>query len=465
MRHGRDILDEHRLHLAPDAQGAGQRAAVGRDDGRFAGGIDLRQTQRIDGAQHLDEILETVARPRVAVRLESQDQAASREGTAGSGQRGGHFDRVVAVVIDQREAATARQGHLAITLEAATDPLELGQGLDDGFVGYLHLGGHGDGGQGVEHVVHARRVEHDGQAARRAVDPDAGEAHAAIFGHHILGVEVVFLRQAVGDGLLRHARQDVADIGIIAAHHGDAVERQAVEKIDEGRLQALEVVAVGFHVVGVDIGDHRNDRRQEQKRGIRLVGLGHQEVAAAQSGIGAGGVQATTNDEGRIDTAFGQDTGHQAGRRRLAVRAGDGDAAFQAHQLGQHLGARHDRDLLLSGGDHFRVVGLDGGGHDQRVRAGNIRGGMADHHLDAFAFEAAGRRAGRYIRAADVEVEVGEHFGNAAHARTADADEVDVLDLVFHLAISVQSCATASAASGLARLRAFSAISSNWLRE
>ncbi len=99
------------------------------------------------------------------MRLESQHQAAAGEGTAGSGQRGGHFDRVMAVVVDQREAATGRQGDFAITLEAAADTLELGQGLDDGFVGHPHLGGHGDGGQGVEHVVHARRVEHDGQAA------------------------------------------------------------------------------------------------------------------------------------------------------------------------------------------------------------------------------------------------------------------------------------------------------------
>jgi hypothetical protein len=52
-----------------------------------------------------------------------------------------------------------------------------------------------------------------------------------------------------------------------------------LQEIDEGLLQALEVVAVGFHVVGVDVGDHRNHRRQEQEGGIGLVGLGHQEIA------------------------------------------------------------------------------------------------------------------------------------------------------------------------------------------
>ncbi len=66
---------------------------------------------------------------------------------------------------------------------------------------------------------------------------------------------------------------------------------------------------------------------QEQERGVGLVGLGHQEVAPAQAGVGAGGVQLATDDEGRVETAFGQDTGHQAGGGGLAVRAGDGDAA------------------------------------------------------------------------------------------------------------------------------------------
>ncbi len=465
MRHGRDILDEHRLHLAGNAQGAGQRTAVGGNDGRFPGGVDVGQAQRIDGAQHLDEILEAIARPRVAVRLESQHQTAPREGAAGGGHGGGHFDRVVAIIIDQRETATSRQCHFAIALEAAVDTLEFGQRLDDGLVGDLHFGGDGDGSQSIEHVMHARGVEYDGQAGRRAIDAHAVEAHLAVGRNNILGVEVVVLRQAVGDDLLRHARQDVADIGVIAADHGHAVERQAVQEIDEGRLQALEVVAVGFHVVGVDVGDDRDDRRQEQEGRIRFVGLGHQEITAAQAGVGAGGVQPAADDEGGVDATLGQDAGHQAGRRRLAMRSGDGDATLQAHQFGQHLGSRHDRDFLLAGSDHFRIVGLDGRRHNQCIGAGDVGGGMADHHRDTFAFQAAGRRAGGDVGTADIEIEVGEHFGDAAHARTANTDEVDVLDLVFHLAISVQSWATASAASGLAWLRAFSAISSSWARE
>ena len=44
--------------LPRDAQRARQRAAVGRDDRRFAGRIDLGQQQRVGAGQHLDEVLE-----------------------------------------------------------------------------------------------------------------------------------------------------------------------------------------------------------------------------------------------------------------------------------------------------------------------------------------------------------------------------------------------------------------------
>ena len=102
--HLADLVDEHRLDLAGDAQRARQRAAVGGDDRRLAGGIDLGQQHRVGAAQHLDEVLEAVARARVAVRLEGEHEAPARERAARRGQRRGHLDRVVAVVVDQREA-------------------------------------------------------------------------------------------------------------------------------------------------------------------------------------------------------------------------------------------------------------------------------------------------------------------------------------------------------------------------
>ena len=47
LRHVGDVVDEHRLDLAGHAQRARQRAAVGGDDRRLAGRIDLGQQHRV----------------------------------------------------------------------------------------------------------------------------------------------------------------------------------------------------------------------------------------------------------------------------------------------------------------------------------------------------------------------------------------------------------------------------------
>jgi hypothetical protein len=49
-------------------------------------------------------------------------------------------------------------------------------------------------------------------------------------------------------------------VGIVAADHGHAVERQPVQEIEEGLFEPGEIVAVGLHVVGVDVGHDRNHR-------------------------------------------------------------------------------------------------------------------------------------------------------------------------------------------------------------
>ena len=61
--------------------------------------------------------------------------------------------------------------------------------------------------------------------------------------------------------------------------------RAGLQEIDEGLLQPREVVAVGLHVVGVDVGDHRDHRLQVQERGVGLVGLDDDEFARAQARI------------------------------------------------------------------------------------------------------------------------------------------------------------------------------------
>ncbi len=100
-------LDENGLDLAGHAHRARERAPVRRDDRRFAGRIDVGQHERIDGREHLDEVLEQIARARVAMRLEREDEPPPGKASARGSDRRGHLDRVMTVVVDQRVGAAA----------------------------------------------------------------------------------------------------------------------------------------------------------------------------------------------------------------------------------------------------------------------------------------------------------------------------------------------------------------------
>src|SRR6185369_17324448 len=130
-----------------------------------------------------------------------------------------------------------------------------------------------------------------------------------------------------------------------------------------------------------------------EERGVRLVGLDHDVIAATELGVGTRAVQATADDEGRVQPAFGQDAGYQTGGGRLAVRTGYGYALLQAHELGQHHRARHHWNLALARGHHFGVVRLHGSGSDDRVGADHMTGRVAQVGLDSQTFQASQRGA------------------------------------------------------------------------
>ena len=461
MRNVSDVFDEDRFDLSGHAQGARQGTAVGGDDRRFAGGVDFGEDQGIDRVQDADKILEAVARARVAVRLESEQQAAAGESATRGGNGRFHFGRVVAVVVDQSEASTARQRDFAVALEAATDALELGQRLDDRLIWNADFGCHRNGRQRVEDVVQPRQIERDRQTRDAAVDTHAIKLHAPVFGHNVLGTHVGRRVEAVTDDLLRNLRHDLAHVGVVGAEDGNAVERQTLEEIDKRLFQPPEVVTIGLHVIGVDVGDDRDHRRQEEEGRVGLVSFGHQKVARTEARVGAGGIQTSADDEGRVHGAFGQNRRHEAGRRRLAVRAGDGDALLQTHQLGEHLRARHQRHFPFARRHDFGVVGLDCCGNHHRVGLADILGGVPGVDADALRRQAARRCTFRQIGTAHGESQVRQHFGDSAHADATDSDEVNVLYLVFHFAISSHTRATSAAASGRANARAFSAICSS----
>ena len=73
-----------------------------------------------------------------------------------------------------------------------------------------------------------------------------------------------------------------------------------MQKIHKRCFEPVEIMAVGFHVVGVNVGDHRHHGQQIEKRGVGFIGFHHDIVARAQLGIGARAVQATADHKGRV---------------------------------------------------------------------------------------------------------------------------------------------------------------------
>ena len=68
---------------------------------------------------------------------------------------------MMAIIINQRKRAAARQSHLAIALEAPADALKFSQRPDNRRIGCAQLTGHGNRRQRIEYVVNTRQIERD----------------------------------------------------------------------------------------------------------------------------------------------------------------------------------------------------------------------------------------------------------------------------------------------------------------
>ena len=123
------------------------------------------------------------------------------------------------------------------------------------------------------------QVERHIQIDRHGVVAAQGsETHLAAFVTHVYRADLRTFAETVGRDGLADARQDVAHVLIIHTQHGTAIERQALDEIDESLFQFVEVVTVGLHVVGIDVGDDCQDGREIKEGRIRLVRFRHDEL-------------------------------------------------------------------------------------------------------------------------------------------------------------------------------------------
>ncbi len=112
----------------------------------------------------------------------------------------------------------------------------------------------------------------------------ADEPHALAVGAHVEAAHVGLRTEAVGhDPAVEQTRQDPLHLRMIDAQRGNAVERDVGGEGDECLAQRLERPVV-VEVLGIDVGDDRDRRRQLDHRAVELVGLGDHPVAANHAG-------------------------------------------------------------------------------------------------------------------------------------------------------------------------------------
>ena len=339
---------------------------------------------------------------------------------------------MVAVIVNHQGFAAIRQRDFAIVLEAAPHAFKGQQAFLNRFHRCAHFQRHRNGGQRVEHIVAAGHIEHHFKRRLIIVFHLHGKAHLCAFCTHIGGVNIGIIVQPVSGKRLADFRQHRAHMLAVYTQKRFAVKRHAVDEIDKSLVQLIHAVVVSVHMVGVDIGHHRHHRREMQKRSIRFVGLGHNIFAAPQAGVGAGGGEFAADYKSGIHAGRCQNRGGEAGGGGFAVGAGYGDAVAETHQFGQHQRARNHRNFARLRRHHFGVVFFHGGGSHHHIGIGHMLGGVAGIHFYAQIAQMACYRALRLIRAGHLEAQIVQHFGNAAHARAADADEMNVVNPVFH---------------------------------
>ena len=421
--------------------------AVDTCDRRLARWIDWRCIDDVGVVKRGGKFIHVVAQTAKPMRLHHRDHAAF-DPFARGGQHGADFDRVVAVIVDDRHRIAARQGHFADLGKAPLDPTEFGKAGADHFIGHAHFDRDSHRRQRILHVVPARHRHFDALDPAKTAITGAqygGKTIAAGIGRHTLAPHVGLRRKTIGDDpAVAHLGDDRLHHRMVDAQHRRAIKRHVFNKFDEAILHPLER-AIVVEVLRIDIGHHRNRAVQPQERAIALIRLDDHPVAGAEAGVRAIGIDDAAVDHRRIDAARIKQRGHHAGRRRLAMGAGDGHGVLQPHQFSQHFGAAHHRNAVFQCGDHFGIVALDRRASHHHRRIANVFSGMADHHLDAARAQALNDIALGNVRPLHGVAEVGHHFCNARHADAADADEMDGADVGCDTLHATCSCIRASA--------------------
>ena len=415
LLHGRTVGDTRPAGGCLNAPGQ----AFGADalNRSLTGTVDVEHAEIVAIAKTGRELALEQLRAAVAVRLEHNVNSIELA-VASRFQRRADFGGVVTIVVDNGHPSL-----LAPDLKAAVNTAERCQTAANTLDRNLKFKRHKDRRHRVQHVMpsHAANRELAKLESPIAQFEAAIQVPAVDISRHKIGIR----RDAVGKHRSLDGGQDLSHLRIVNSQNRRAIEWNPVRKFDESFSDAIEG-AVVVDVLGVDAGNHRQNRRKLQERPIAFVRLNQQEIALSQTSIRSKGIDPSPDDDRGIFAGGVEDSRGDRSRRCLAVAAGDRDAVLEPHQLGEQFPALDDGNLAGFRRNSLRVVTRNRGADNDRVGALRVFGGVALKHPSPQRLQAFGDRGTPQVGAADAVAEVQKNLSYAAHADAANTDEVNM---------------------------------------
>ena len=205
---------------------------------------------------------------------------------------------------------------------------------------------------------------------------------------------------------------------------GDAQGEPGERGLDLGQARVV-VQVIGFHA-----GHDGRLGREHEERAVALIGLGHEQLAAALIRTQAGLGEDAADHVGRVGAAVPQHGGEHGRGGGLAVRAGHRHRPAAEHHRGQRGRPVQHPQPALARGHQLGIVRADRGRYHERVGPGHVRGVVPDPDVRAQHGQLVEQRRTGRVAAGHADPPGQHDPGDAGHARPADAGEVHPAELV-----------------------------------
>ena len=356
-----------------------QRLAADAGDRSLPRRIDVGQEEQVGGGKASAELRAQELRPRVAMRLKYADEARWVRRTRRR-QRHGDLRRMMSIVVHHPDTAL-----LALRLEASLCPVEARERIPNLHKVDTRKPCDRNAGKRVEHIVPPRDIEGDTPHLRTALEHIEGDDGAVR-----LNIRRTIIRLRV-DGIGNHASLrlcgDLPQDLIFKAEHRRPVLRHLIDECAE-RLDDLLHRAVVIHVIVLDVRHNGDVGTQLEEGAVALIRLGDKPAARAELRIRAEIGHLAADDDGRRHAHAVEGHADHGGRRRLAVRACDGDAVVLIDERRIDVRAMQLRDAQIPSSNNLRVVVGNCCGDDDGIRAAHIlRTLSVRRHTRAEAYE------------------------------------------------------------------------------